>query len=145
MVSSEKQQKVSNSGFIERFVEACGTSEPAKIQRLLNISYQTAKNYLHGRLPKADVLIRIGESTSCSIDWLLTGRGKKFANEANLLDTPTATGQMETFVRGICVEVINELHGSQKAGQPRVVVLQSSELLSEKVTDEAAAFTGRQP
>ena len=134
-----------NPEFINRFIEACGTSEPAKIKRLLNISYQTAKNYLQGRLPQSDVLITIGERTSCSIDWLLTGRGKKFIHEVRSLDTPVLTGRFKESVREICVEVINEMNGSQRPAQPKIVVLQSRDLMSEKVTDETPTFTGRQP
>ena len=134
-----------NHAFVTRFIEACGTSEPAKIQRLLNISYQTAKNYLQGRLPQSDVLISISQHTSCSIDWLLTGRGKKFIEDVRPQHTPIPTGQIEDSVRRICVEVINEINGSQSAAQPKVVVLQSSELMSEKVTDDAKTLTGRQP
>ena len=133
-----------NSDFVTRFVEACGTSEPAKVQRLLNISYQAAKNYLQGRLPHSDVLILIAQRTSYSIDWLLTGRGKKIVDDVWTQDTPILTGQIEDSVRRICVEVINEINGRQEA-QPKVVVLQSSELMSEKVMDEANALTGRQP
>src|SRR5260221_10872589 len=113
-MSRVEPQMGKNIEFIERFVDACGTSEPAKIQRLLNISYQAAKNYLQGRLPNADVLISIANRTSCSIDWLLTGRGKKFADESPSQGAPILTGQMETFVRRICVEVINEVSGRQE-------------------------------
>jgi hypothetical protein len=143
-MSRGKQQTKKNLEFIARFIEACGTSEPARIQRLLNISYQSAKNYLNGRLPEPAVLISIGTSTSYSIDWLLTGRGKKFADSYRTEDTPQLTRQMETFVRRICVEVINELSGRQDAAQAKTVVLQSDDLLSEKVMDEAAALSGRQ-
>jgi hypothetical protein len=122
-----------NHEFSTRFAEACGTSEPAEIQRLLNIPYQSAKNYLEGRLPNADKLISISEHTSCSIDWLLTGRGKKFVLSVRPRDTPVPTGQMEAFVRKICVEIINEMNGSREAAQPKIVVLQPSELMSEKV------------
>jgi len=144
-MSRAQRQLIKNIGFVERFIEACGTSEPAKIQRLLNISYQSAKNYLQGRHPNAEVLISIANRTSYSIDWLLTGRGKKFPDGDPAQGTPVLTGQMETFVRRICVEVINEISGRQDVAQPKVVVLQSSELLSEKVVDETTAFTGRHP
>ena len=134
-----------NRAFVTRFIEACGTSEHAKIQRLLNISYQTAKNYLHGRLPQSDILILISNRTSYSIDWLLTGRGGKIIDGASAQDTTIHTGQIEASVRRICVEVINEINGSRSAAQPKVVVLQSSELMSEKVMDEATTLTERQP
>ncbi len=134
-----------NQGFVARFIDVCGTSEPANIKRLLNISYQAAKNYLGGRLPQSDVLILISQRTSCSIDWLLTGRGKKFIVGVEVQDKPVLTGQTEASVRRICVEVINEINGRQEIGQPKVVVLQSSELMSEKVMDEANTLTGREP
>ncbi|MEO6655515.1 MAG: helix-turn-helix domain-containing protein [Pyrinomonadaceae bacterium] len=144
-MSRENKQIVQKREFIERFVDACGSSEPAEIQRLLNIPYQSAKNYLSGRIPQSDKLILIAMRTSCSIDWLLTGRGKKFADALVSQDTTLPTGQMEAFVRRICVEVINEVSGSGNAAQPKVVILQSSELMSEKVMDETKALTGRQP
>ena len=131
------------SAFIARFVEACGTSEPARIQRLLNISYQAAKNYLNGRLPQSDVLIVLSERTGCSIDWLLTGRGKKIIDAGSQQDTPSLAGQLEEFVRRICSEVINEMNGSQVPAQPKVVVLQSSKVMSEKVMEKSDALTGR--
>ena len=134
-----------NKEFVARFIEACGTSEPARIKRLLNISYQSAKNYLEGRIPQSDMLISISHRTSFSIDWLLTGRGKKFIEDVSVQDTPILTGQMEDSVRRICVEVINEFNGRQEIGQPKVVVLQSSELMSEKVMDEAHSLTVREP
>ncbi len=134
-----------NTEFSARFAEACGTSEPSEIQRLLNIPYQSAKNYLGGRLPTADKLISISEQTSCSIDWLLTGRGKKFVDHADRSGATPPAGQMEAFVRRVCVEVINEMTGSVDSTQPKVVVLQPAELMSEKVEDKAPTPTVKQP
>ena len=135
MVSSANSTMNKNSAFTARFIEACGTTEPSKVRLLLNISYQAAKNYLHGRLPQTEVLIRIAERTSCSIDWLLTGRGKKFLDGAIPQDTPISTGQFEELVRRVKVEVINEMLGSQLTTQPKIVVLQSDKLRSEKATE----------
>lgn len=129
--------------FVSRFVEMCGTAEPARIQRMLNISYQAAKNYLEGRLPSSDLLITMAERTGYSIHWLLTGRGKKFVDDLREIDTPLPAGQMEAFVRKICVEVINEFSGRQEIAQPKVVVLQSSELMSETAVDETIASSDR--
>jgi hypothetical protein len=129
--------------FAVRFAEACGTGQAAKIQRLLNIPYQSAKNYLNGRLPKAEVLISISDRTGCSIDWLLTGRGKKIIEIDPPAGTPVSAGQFDESVRRIVVEVINEMKWEETA-QPRIVRLQSSELMSEKVPDEAVTSTGRQ-
>ena len=129
---------MTNIAFVERFTEACGTAEPAEIARLLNISYQAAKNYLEGgRYPKPEILIVIAERTNCSIHWLLTGKGKKFLDEATTQNTLLASGEAEAFVRRICVEVINETIGMQ----PRVVVLPPASLREEKATDEQPALS----
>ena len=123
--------------FIARFVEVCGTSEPAKIQRLLNISYQAAKNYLGGRLPDPLVLRTIADRTPYSIHWLLTGQGDKLvAGSTNASDdTPLTARQVRELVRVECVEVINELMRSREYTQQKVVVLPSDSLKSEKVKE----------
>lgn len=138
---SRGQQTRLNIEFITRFIETCGSSRPADIARLLDISYQTSKNYLNGRLPNPDILIRIAERTSYSIDWLLTGRGKKILEIRGFLDTPFPTDQMRAFVREVCVEVINE----SRSETPKTVVLHSSEIMSEKVLNEAKPLADRQP
>jgi hypothetical protein len=129
--------------FIERFTEVCGSSEPAKIQRLLDISYQAAKNYLQGRLPDSYVLRTIAERTPYSINWLLTGVGDKFVSSHVREDTPLSTSQIRELVRNECVEVINELLGSQEATQQKVVVLQSGSLKSEKVKESTTVPDGK--
>lgn len=134
---------VNNKDFTDRFIEVCGSAKPGDIQRLLNISYQAAKNYVEGRLPSTEVLIAIAHRTPYSIDWLLTGRGKKFADTVVPVNTPLSTDQMETFVRRICVEVINEMTTKHEPAQRKVVVLQSSELLSEKAASEPAALSSK--
>lgn len=145
MMSRANSSKNENLDFASRFAEACETSRPADVQRLLNVSYQAAKNYLDGRIPDARILIAISERTPYSIHWLLTGRGRKIVDDEAPQDTTILTREMETSVRRICVEVINEFSGRQNAVQPKVVVLQSGELLSEKVMDEATVLSDQQP
>lgn len=128
--------------FSARLAAVCGTDKVADIQRLLNISYQAAKNYMAGRVPTPAMLVQISDATGCSIDWLLTGRGKKFLDAVPAEDTPLTAGQIAS-VRSICVEVINEMNGAKQ--QPRIVRLQSSDLMSEAVPDPAATPTGRRP
>src|SRR6476661_5551002 len=97
--------KTSNShidNFVVRLIEVCGTAQPADIQRLLNISYQAAKNYLDGRVPDTKVLLQIAEKTPYSIHWLLTGKGEKLAEPA-LEDTPVLSDQMRELIRQECV------------------------------------------
>ena len=80
-MSSEKTTTVENSVFVSRLVELFGTRKPAEIGRKLNIDYQTAKNYLGGRKPNAEVLEKIVEVTDVSLNWLLMGQGPKFLRE----------------------------------------------------------------
>jgi len=124
--------------FIARFAEVCGTSEPAKIQRLLDISYQAAKNYLQGRLPDSYVLRTIAERTPYSINWLLTGNGEKLVSNSIPEDTPLSARQIRDLIRSECVEVINELLANRESTQQKVVVLQSHSLKSEKVKEPSS-------
>ena len=74
--------------FAARLAVACKTSEPAEIARLLEVTYQTAKNYLDGRLPAAEVLITIAVKTEVSLNWLLTGEGAAFNEETAVQRKP---------------------------------------------------------
>lgn len=135
--------------FIARFTEVCGTTEPAKIQRLLDISYQAAKNYLQGRLPDSYVLRTIAERTPYSINWLLTGNGPRLINENSAKGAPLSESQIRDLVRSECrdmirsesQEVINELLANRETTQSKVVVLQSGSLKSEKVKESSTALS----
>lgn len=130
---SQNLTKIENSEFVKRFTEVCGTSKPAEISRLLGVTYQAAKNYLQGRLPEAKVLRVISERTPYSIDWLLTGKGKKFARNTGKEDKEIFTDQMRAFVRQEILDVVNEVLGSQKEPvQQKVVVLQPKKVKVEK-------------
>jgi hypothetical protein len=122
-------QKLSEFG--ERFAEACGTAEPARIQRLLNVSYQAAKNYLHGRMPDARVLITIAERTPYSIHWLLTGQGDKFSFPRRD-DTPILARQISELIKQEVEVVVNEaLTKAQGPSGSRTIVLRADEVKSE--------------
>ena len=123
------------NSFIDRFTEVCGSTEPSKIQRLLDISYQAAKNYLQGRLPDSSVLRTIARRTPYSINWLLTGEGDKFVASYVEKGAALTEHRIREIVRSECVEVINELLGSRELTQQKVVVLPSGSLKSEKVKE----------
>ena len=97
--------------------------------------YQSVRNYLKGRLPSAEVLITISNKTLCSIDWLLTGRGKKFLDAGETQSAPVVSGQIEAIARRVFVEVINEMNASPKMAQQEIVRLQSSELMSDRARE----------
>lgn len=128
--------------FGSRFAEACGTSEPARIQRLLNISYQAAKNYLNGRLPDSRVLVTIGERTPYSIHWLLTGQGEKFSFPAPSGDTLPLARQISALIRqeveAAVGDALTKLPGETGS---RSIVLSPEDVLSETVRDQPSKRT----
>ena len=85
-MSTENVTKNTNSVFVQRFIELFGTDEPAEIRRKLQIDYSSAKNYLAGRKPNAEVLEKIVEVTDVSLNWLLMGQGPKYLREEFDLD-----------------------------------------------------------
>ena len=136
---------VENTAFIGRFIEALGTDEPAVVQRKLGIPYQSAKNYLQGRLPASDVLIVISEKTGVSIHWLLTGNGTKWVKKGNEIgeESPVYLGEKER-------EIIQELaleKGQAFDEQVRDLVLEAlkaRDLVTDQVVGVDLVFFGRE-
>ena len=126
--SVNKQEK---SEFGQRFAEACASAEPARIGRLLDISYQAAKNYLGGRLPEPKVLLKIAESTPYSIHWLLTGEGEKFVTREIDPEMIIRESALKALVKEGCAEVINEVLA--RRGEPKVVLLDPLQIKNESV------------
>ena len=127
---------VENSGFVFRFVEVCGTTEPAKVARLFKISYQSAKNYLAGRLPNAYVLQLIAETTPYSIHWLLTGEGEKFVNLNEEAQFFELTDEIRDFIKDVCLEAINCVSVEVKTDKlEKVFVLSPDKIKQEKVLE----------
>ena len=128
--------------FGARFAEVCGTSEPARIQRLLNISYQAAKNYLNGRLPEPRVLITIAERTPYSLHWLLTGEGEKFSIPARSEDTLPLARQISALIKQEVEDAVNQALATKPVeGGPRRIVLSPDDVLSETVREQPTPKT----
>lgn len=64
--------------FGKRFKQAFGDAKNYLIARKLGSSDSAVKNYVDGRVPPAEMLLRIRELTYCNLDWLLTGEGSQF-------------------------------------------------------------------
>lgn len=58
----------------------------ADVARRLKIPHATVRNYYQGRLPAADVLIKIANETGVSLNWLLLGTGNKYSDETTRVD-----------------------------------------------------------
>lgn len=135
MMSSRDNKKDQNTEFGVRFAEACGTSEPARIQRLLEISNQSARNYLEGRLPEARVLITIAQRTPYSIHWLLTGEGEKLVGTSREDDTPLLARQISALIKQEVAGAVSEIMAQQHSAQPRTIVLKAGDIKSETVKE----------
>lgn len=143
-MSREKLKIMENSDFKTRFIEVCGTSQPRVIAKMFGISYQAANNYLKGRLPDTNVLCVISEKTPYSIHWLLTGEGARFVKISRKRSEPLLSDEMRAFVRRECLEVVNELLGSQEDSvQQKIVVLTSKNIKEEKVIDESVSHSAK--
>jgi hypothetical protein len=138
-MSSSLLRNMENSNFTDRFIEVCGSSQPARIAQLLNISYQAAKNYLDGRLPDSRVLTSIAEQTPYSINWLLTGRGERLVQPSPAEDTAMLSVQMRDLVRQICVEVVSEtISGQTIPSPPKVVTLTPDKIKEESFLPQSS-------
>ena len=127
---SSAEQRAQQFG--KRFAEACGTAEGAKIQRLLDISYQDAKNYLGGRLPDPRVLLTIAERTPYSLHWLLTGEGEKFSLPETSSDTLPLARQISQLIRREVEEAVGHAlsRPAETSGERRIVIARE-DVLSE--------------
>lgn len=72
--------------FQERLRRTFGYSRMSDIARQLGIPHATVRNYFGGRLPAADVLIKIAKRTNVSLNWLLTGVGDMYLPGAAVVD-----------------------------------------------------------
>jgi SOS-response transcriptional repressor LexA len=69
------------NSFGDRLKTAFKDAKDADIARKIGVSQPAIKNYMDGRVPAAETLIKISNLTSCSIHWLLTGEGQKWIPE----------------------------------------------------------------
>jgi hypothetical protein len=141
-MSSRKLNIAEKKEFAKRFAEVCRTSEPAEISRLLDISYQAARNYLAGRLPDTWVLLAIAEKTPYSIHWLLTGRGEKFADNTLNNEEQIFFGKIIDAAKQGCLLALQELLVSNsEPDAPKTVVLESAKVRSEKSRENISSPT----
>jgi transcriptional regulator with XRE-family HTH domain len=74
--------------FAERLMVLAGSDRTVDIAEWAGISYNTINNYINsGRLPSAEVLLKLHENRGVNIHWLLTGSGQPFSHQPQ----PTTT------------------------------------------------------
>lgn len=142
MMSSRKLKNIEKNDFVKRFVEIFGTSEASEISRLLDISYQAARNYLDGRLPDAYVLLTIAEKTPYSIHWLLTGRGEKLADNVENTEEQILLDKMVDAAKQGCIIALQETLSEQsETALPKTFVLKNTKVRSEKAREDLSSAT----
>lgn len=75
-----------NEGFQERFKKMFDFASMAEIARVIEVPHATVRNYFSGRLPAPEVLIKIANATSISLNWLLLGQGEMYAAKRRSID-----------------------------------------------------------
>lgn len=75
-----------NEDFVRRLEKAFDNQSMAEVARRLTIPHATVRNYYNGRLPAADVLIKIARESGVSLNWLLLGRGDMYVQDTSRVD-----------------------------------------------------------
>ena len=75
-----------NEDFVRRLERAFDNQSMADVARRLSIPHATVRNYYNGRLPAADVLIKIARESGVSLNWLLLGRGDMYVQDTARVD-----------------------------------------------------------
>jgi len=95
---------MSVEGFSDRLKVLIGDRSNSKFARLCEIPESSVRKYLSGSVPGMDILVKIAEANSSSIEWLATGRGVPFPPE-RMIDIPPDVAQRldmkEQYVRAI--------------------------------------------
>lgn len=75
-----------NEDFVRRLGKAFEHQSMADVARRLSIPHATVRNYYNGRLPAAEVLIKIARESGVSLNWLLLGRGDMYVGDTAKVD-----------------------------------------------------------
>lgn len=96
--------------FIARLDKTFDGATMAEVARRLKIPHATVRNYYkEARLPAPEVLIKIANETSVSLNWLLTGSGDMYSGQR----PPVGLGK---FLEERIVEIVDQriaMHGSE--------------------------------
>src|ERR1700751_1405021 len=68
-----------------RLREAFKNVSQSEIARQLGLSNSAVTNYVEGRIPPAETLIKMADLTGYSIHWLMTGEGSRRVREQETL------------------------------------------------------------
>lgn len=81
VMSTGKQTNISISVRLQELVDEVAAGNAKKFSENAGIGSVTFYNYLKGRLPSAELLTNICESYKVNVNWLLTGKGRKYISD----------------------------------------------------------------
>ncbi len=96
-----------------RLKKAMGKSSQREFARKLNISPSTLWEYMKGRVPPSDFIVRVCEQTGVSERWLLSGKGEMFIEESGKKELDDLTQKI--------IRYINEMNDEEKKDVLRYV------------------------
>lgn len=70
-----------NKEFVARLNRTFDNESMADVAKRLDLPHATVRNYFQGRLPSAEVLIKIANETNISLNWLLAGKGEIYGGQ----------------------------------------------------------------
>lgn len=79
------------SGRIKEIMKRVGITQKG-LADYLNISQPAVSLYLQGRIPPADVLLKIARLGGTTVEWILTGAGEPFNELPKILEQQAAYG-----------------------------------------------------
>ena len=71
-----------------RLKEALGDQSIASLAKRIGVGASTVHGYVHGKVPPADVAIRISDALGIDLRWYVTGEGQKAARSESMVDVP---------------------------------------------------------
>lgn len=89
--------------FGQRLKLAFGNAKNAEIARKIGVGETAVSNYLSGRVPDAEKLVAIRNSTNCDLNWLLTGEGSTERDCIEIHDD--LLGKLQTIAKEQAQEV----------------------------------------
>jgi transcriptional regulator with XRE-family HTH domain len=111
---TKREETLDGAAVGRRIKTAFGGKKNAEIARLLGISESAVSNYVSGRVPDAQTLLRICNLTNCNAHWLLTGEELTPAPpESRPMDLEES---LRTVIRQVVREEISTLQPVKELG-----------------------------
>lgn len=87
------------SAFAGRIREVFKGSTDTEIARALDLPLSAVQKYLEGKAPPAELLLKIGLITGISLDWLLSGVGKKYVELSETVLSQKKANEKQQLVK----------------------------------------------